>query len=72
MTQPDLRQTWLAMKKFANDKQLTEQEWADLSQLTLLDRNNLYFGPENVRLASSDVERADNLKFYQSLSPAVH
>jgi hypothetical protein len=72
MTKLDLRQTWLAMKKFADDERLTEQEWTALSQLTLLDRNNLYFGPENVRLASSDVERADNLKFYQSLSPVVH
>ena len=61
------RRTWEAMMKFASDKSLTKQEWEDLSWLTLLDRNRLEFGPENVRWAITDAEHADNLVFYQSL-----
>ena len=67
-----LRRTWEAMHKFADDKPLTEQEWLDLSYLTLINRSNLYFGPENVRLATTDAEREDNRKFYQSLGPTTH
>jgi hypothetical protein len=61
------KRTWRAMKKFANDEPLTESEWQDLSWLTMIDRSQLYFGPGNVRWATSETERADNLKFYQSL-----
>ena len=55
------------MIKFAADKPLTKQEWEDLSWLTLIDRNRLRFEPENVRYATTDAERADNLAFYRSL-----
>jgi len=55
------------MIKFANDEPLTEQEWQALSRLTLIDRTRLEFGPGNIRWATSEAERADNLAFYQSL-----
>jgi hypothetical protein len=58
---------WKAMLKFANDEPLTELEWQDLSWLTMIDQNRLYFGPDNIRWATTDKERADNLAFYQSL-----
>lgn len=61
------KRVWKAMIKFADDKPLTEREWEDLSQLSLIDRNNLRFEPGNVRWATTDAERADNLAFYQSL-----
>lgn len=61
------RRTWEAMKKFAADQSLTEGEWKDLSWLSLIDRNRLWFGPGNVRWATTDAERADNLAFYRSL-----
>jgi hypothetical protein len=63
--------TWLAMKKFADDEPLTEQEWEDLSWLTLVDRTKLLFGPGNVRWATSHAERADNIAFYRSLGQAA-
>ena len=63
----DIRQTWLAMRKFAGNKPLTESDWADLSWLTLIDRRRLEFAPGNVRWATSDAERANNLAFYRSL-----
>jgi hypothetical protein len=66
------RKSWLAMKKFAADKPLSEREWEALSWLTLIDRTRLEFAPGNVRWATSASERADNLKFYQSLGQAVH
>lgn len=72
MTKNDERQVWKAMMKFASDKPLTEQEWVNLSWLSLIDRNNLCFEPKNVRWAATDTEHADNLKFYRSLCPAVH
>jgi hypothetical protein len=62
-----IRQTWAAMQKFCADGPLTEQEWADLSWLTLVDRNRLEFAPGNCRWATSEAERADNLKFHRSL-----
>ena len=61
------QQTWKAMRKFANDESLTDQEWEALSWLTMIDRKNLYFGPENIRWATTDAERANNLTFYRSL-----
>lgn len=64
--------TWRAMIKFADDEPLTKREWHALSWLTLIDKTNLYFGPGNVRWAESEAERAENLKFYQSLGPRVH
>jgi hypothetical protein len=66
------RKTWLAMRKFADDESLTSNEWEALSWLTLINRNNLYFGPENCRWARSEAERADNLAFFKSLGPSVH
>lgn len=66
------RRTWKAMLKFANDEPLTEQEWIDLSWLSLVDRNRVAFGPGNIRWATTEAERADNLKFYQSLGQTTH
>ena len=63
----DIRRTSTAMRKLCNDEPLTEQEWEDLSQLSLIDRNYLEFCPSNCRWATSDAERADNLTFYKSL-----
>jgi hypothetical protein len=61
------RRTWLAMMKFANDEPLTAEEWEDLAALSLIDRTRLVFEPGNIRWATSDAERADNLMFYRSL-----
>jgi hypothetical protein len=61
------RRTWLAMQKFAENKPLTDAEWFDLSALTLVDRNRLEFGPDNVRWAQSEPERASNEQFYRLL-----
>jgi hypothetical protein len=72
MPNQNTRKSWLAMKKFANDEPLTRQQWEALSWLTLIDRNNLAFEPGNVRWATTAAERADNLKFFQSLGPSVH
>jgi hypothetical protein len=58
---------WAAMCKFAEDKPLTEMDWEALSWLTLIDRSRLDFAPGNVRWATTDAERADNLAFYRSL-----
>ncbi len=63
----ELRRTWKAMLKFADNEPLTEQEWQDLSRLTLIDRRRLEFAPDNCRLATTDAESADNLVFYRSL-----
>jgi hypothetical protein len=64
-------QTWLAMRKFCNDEPLTEQEFDDLSWLSLIDRSRA-FEPRNARWAETDAERADNRAFYRSLAPRVH
>lgn len=61
------RRTWQAMLKFSNDEPLNELEWEALSWLTLIDRTNLSFEPGNVRWATSDTERAENLVFYRAL-----
>lgn len=61
------KQTWKAMLKFANDEALTEKEWKALSWLTMIDRDQRYFGPGNIRWATSKAERADNLAFYRRL-----
>ena len=61
------KQTWQAMKKFADNQPLTEQEWRALAWLTLIDRSRLYFGPGNMRWATTKAEHADNLAFYRSL-----
>lgn len=66
-TPKELKKTWKAMIKFADDEPLSPAEWKALSWLTLINRNNLYFGPENTRLARTEAERADNLAFFQSL-----
>ena len=62
-----IQQTWLAMVKFTDNEPLTDPEWEALSWLTLIDRNHLEFGPGNVRWATTETERKDNLTFYQSL-----
>ena len=67
----DIRRTWAAMQKFCADESLTEEEWIDLSWLTLVDRNRLEFAPGNCRWAVTDTERADNLAFYQFLPGRV-
>ena len=59
--------TWKAMLKFANDEPLTEQEWEDLSWLSLINRDRLAFEPGNCRWARTEAERADNLAFYKTL-----
>jgi len=61
------RQTWEAMKKFADGEWLTEDEWEALSWITMIDRTRLEFVPGNMRWAERATERADNLAFYQSL-----
>ncbi len=71
MTKESERRTWLAMRKFCNDDLLTEREWDDLSWLTLIDRTHLVFEPGNVRWATTDAERADNLVFYRSLGASM-
>lgn len=63
---PNTRETWAALRKFAGDKPLTPSEWGALSRLTLIDRNRLEFGPGNVRWATTETERADNLAFFKS------
>ena len=63
----ELKKTWKAMIKFANDEVLTSNEWKALSWLTLIDRTKLEFGPDNTRLATSEAERAENLAFFQKL-----
>jgi hypothetical protein len=65
--QSEIRETWEAMLKFADDKPLTGAEWKALSRLTLIDRTRLIFEPGNCRWAQSAAECADNLKFYRSL-----
>jgi hypothetical protein len=62
-----IHRTWVAMQKFCNDAPLSEQEWEDLSWLSLVDRNRLEFAPDNCRWAATEAERADNRAFYQSL-----
>jgi hypothetical protein len=66
------RKTWAAMLKFAENRELNAAEWEALSWLTMIDRTQRYFGPGNCRWARSEAERADNLKFYQSLGPTRH
>jgi hypothetical protein len=36
----DIRRTWAAMRKFANDESPTAPEWEALSWLTLVDRGH--------------------------------
>jgi len=67
MKQHSAKLTWIAINKFADDEPLTQQEWEALSRLSLIDRTRLEFEPDNCRWATSDAERADNLKFYRSL-----
>jgi hypothetical protein len=62
-----VHQTWAAMVKFGDDAPLTPPEWEALSRLTLIDRGRLEFSPGNTRWATTETERADNLKFYQGL-----
>lgn len=61
------KQTWKAMLKFVDNKPLTNDEWAALSRLSLVNRKNLCFEPDNVRWAVTEAERKDNLEFYKSL-----
>lgn len=63
----ELKKTWKAMIKFANGELLAPQEWTALSWLTLIDRTKLEFEPGNVRLATTEAERADNLAFFKRL-----
>jgi hypothetical protein len=71
-----VHRVWRAMNKFSTDASLTEAEWDALSELTLMDRSTLSFERGNVRWATTDEERADNRRFYQSLGhppdPALH
>jgi hypothetical protein len=60
-----------AMMKFAAKQPLTDDEWHDLSWISLVDRTLLEFGSINTRWALSDKERADNFAFYQSLSQSL-
>jgi hypothetical protein len=55
------------MKKFAADVVLSDQEWSDLSALSLIDRTKLIFEPKNCRWAESAEEMQDNEQFYRSL-----
>jgi hypothetical protein len=66
------RRTWEAMLKFSNDEELTEREWAALSWVTLIDRERLVFEPGNVRLATSQAERDDNLAYRSLGAHTVH
>jgi len=69
----ETRQTLKAMKKFAEDKPLTEREWEALSWIALVDRNRLEFAPGNIRWVKSEAERIENLAFYRSLGTiSVH
>ncbi len=71
--QDKTRRIWEVMIKFCDGEPLTEQEWEDLSWLTLIDRRHLEFAPGNTRWATTEGERADNLAFYRSLgAPTVH
>jgi hypothetical protein len=65
------RKVWQAMMKFCDDEQLTELEWEALSQLTLIDRGRLEFAPGNIRWATNESERTNNLAFYRSLGRPV-
>jgi hypothetical protein len=66
MIKSDERRTWEAMWKFANNEQLTDQEWEALSWLTPIDRDRLEFAPGKVRWARTDAECAENLAFYMT------
>jgi hypothetical protein len=69
------KKSWKAMWRFAHDQPMTDGDWEALSWLTLIDRNNLYFGPGNVRWATTAAERADNLAFFKNLDskpPGIH
>jgi hypothetical protein len=59
------------MRKFCNDEPLTEQEFDDLSWLSLIDRSRA-FEPGNCHWATTDAERSANRAFYRSLAPRVH
>jgi len=63
---PEYR-TWLAMKKYADEEPLTDDEWRDLSALTLINREHRIFEPGNCRWATSDSERRENERFYRTL-----
>lgn len=67
----EARRTWKAIMKFCDDKPLTEQEWKDLSYMSLVDRNNMTFDMDNCRWAWTETERADNLKFYKSVGRSM-
>ena len=60
--------SWKAMIKFADGESLSDQEWRDLSAVTLIDRTRLMFELGNCRWARSEKERQDNERFYKSLA----
>ncbi len=64
---PDEHRAWNAIVKFAAHEPLSEAEWADLSQVTLIDKSRPVFERGNCRWATSAAERADNLRFYQTV-----
>jgi hypothetical protein len=70
-TRKQMRRTWKAVMKFADDQPLTDREWEALSCLTMIDRSHRVFGPGNVRWATA-AEMLDNLAFYKSLGPTRH
>ena len=57
-----------AMIKFCNGDLMTDQDWDALSWLTIINRQHLYFGPGNVRWATSEAERISNISFYISIA----
>jgi hypothetical protein len=61
------KRCYTAMEKFSTGQPLTDDEWHDLSWLSLIDRSLLEFGAINTRWALSDKERADNYSFYRGL-----
>jgi hypothetical protein len=71
MVHENEKRIWRAMIKFSDDLPLTDREWNDLSWLSLVDRSHLYFGPGNIRWATTETERRDNIAFYKSLGPST-
>ena len=63
--------TWLAMNKLADGGELSDQEWRDLSALSLIDRTDWTFRPGNCRWAKTEQERQSNEEFYKAIHRAT-